>query len=132
MNLFNGRLGGTPEAVGTFSLTLRLQSGSQSLSVPVQLTVAAPPITLDDVVGQLLKLGTRLTPDEVRYFDLLGNRNNRLDVGDFLAWVRATGVKPSADMMARVMTGSGVRDLGSGPVIPGPQTPVPVPQRAQP
>ncbi|MBI2401581.1 MAG: immune inhibitor A, partial [Gemmatimonadetes bacterium] len=92
MYLFtNGRLGGTPEALGTFDFTLSVRSGSQTVSLPMRLTVEAPVIALDAVVAQLLRLGTRLTEDEVRYFDLLGNRNTRLDLGDFLAWVKATG-----------------------------------------
>jgi len=53
--------------------------------------------------------GMTLTADEVRYFDLLGNRNARLDLGDFLAWVRATGVKPSAELLARVTAAAGAR-----------------------
>ncbi len=103
INLFtDGRVGGTPEAVGTFDFTLRVQSGSQVATVPMRLTIEAPVIALDAVVGQLLMLGARLTENEVRYFDLLGNRNTRLDLGDFLAWVKQTGVKPSGEVLARV------------------------------
>jgi hypothetical protein len=108
MYLFtNGRLGGTPEAVGTFDVTLNVRSGSQLVRVPVRLTVEAPVIALDAVVSQVLKLGAALTENEVRYFDLLGNRNTRLDLGDFLAWVQKTGVKPSAEVMARVTAAAG-------------------------
>jgi immune inhibitor A len=103
MYLFgNGRIGGTPEAVGTFDVSVNVRSGSQLVGVPVRLTVEAPVIAMEAVVGRLLKLGGVMTEDEVRYFDLLGNRNGRLDLGDFLAWVKATGVKPSAEVMARV------------------------------
>lgn len=110
INLFtDGRVAGAPEAAGAFDFTLRVQSGSQVATVPMRLTIEAPVIALDAVVGQLLKLGARLTENEVRYFDLLGNRNTRLDLGDFLAWVKKTGVKPSAEVMARVMAGPGPR-----------------------
>jgi hypothetical protein len=105
----NGRIGGTPEAVGTFDVTLSVQSGSQLKTVPVRLTVNAPVVALEAVMGQLLKLSSTLTADEVRYFDLLGNRNTRLDLGDFLAWVKATGVKPQAEVMARVTAAAGAR-----------------------
>jgi len=108
----NGRLGGTPEAVGTFDVTLSVRSGSQMLAIPLRIVVEAPVIALDAVVGQLLKLGARLTEDEVRYFDLLGNRNTRLDLGDFLAWVKTTGVKPSAEVMARVSAAAVARREG--------------------
>lgn len=110
MYLFtNGRLGGTPEAVGTFDVTLRVRSGSQVVSVPMRLAVQAPVVELGAVVNQLLKLETALTENEIRYFDLLGNRNTRLDLGDFLAWVKKTGVKPSAEVMAQVVAGAGPR-----------------------
>jgi hypothetical protein len=105
----NGRLAGTPEAVGTFDVTLSVRSGSQLVGVPVRLTVEAPAIALDAVVSQLLDLDTGLTESEVRYFDLLGNRNTRLDLGDFLAWVKKTGVKPSAEVMARVTARAAAR-----------------------
>jgi len=105
----NGRLGGTPEAVGTSDVTLSVRSGSQTLSIPMRLTVEAPVIVLDAVVNQLLKVDTTLTENEVRYFDLLGNRNTRLDLGDFLAWVKTTGVKPQAEVMARVTAAAGAR-----------------------
>lgn len=99
----DGRIGGTPEATGTFDASLRVASGSQVLEVSLRLSVEAPAVALDAAVHQLLKLDAALTAGQVRYFDLLGNRNNRLDLGDFLAWVKATGVKPSAAVMARVL-----------------------------
>ncbi len=99
----DGRITGTPEATGGFDLNLQVTSGSQVLAVPVRLSVVAPTVVLDAVVHQLLRLDATLTQDQVRYFDLLGNRNNKLDLGDFLAWVKATGIKPSAEVMARVL-----------------------------
>ena len=100
--LSDGRIAGTAEMLGTFDVTVRVQSGSQVAAVPIRLTVEAPVIALEAVVGQLLKLSTTLTADQVRYFDLVGNRNARLDLGDFLAWVQQTGIKPSAEVMASV------------------------------
>ena len=43
------------------------------------------------VVGQLLNGTGPLTPQQLQDLDQLGNNNGRFDVGDFLAWARATG-----------------------------------------
>jgi hypothetical protein len=42
------------------------------------------------VIDQLLG-GSALAADEVRFLDLLGNRNGRIDVGDARAWLHHTG-----------------------------------------
>jgi hypothetical protein len=47
-----------------------------------------------DVVAQLLGTGTPLNADQLRYLDFQGNNNNGFDVGDFKAWVDATGAEP--------------------------------------
>lgn len=44
-----------------------------------------------------------LTADQAAYLDGLGNRNGSFDIGDFLAYVRLTGVTPSAAVMAKLM-----------------------------
>jgi M6 family metalloprotease-like protein len=99
----DGRLAGIAEETGAFDATLRVASGSQQLVFPIHVVVEAPVVPLDAAVHQLLRLDSTLTEDQVRYFDLLGNRNNRLDLGDFLAWVKATGIKPSPQLMAQVL-----------------------------
>jgi len=48
-----------------------------------------------DVISQLLH-GTGLTADQVQFLDLLGNKNGIFDLGDFAAWVQATGAVPQA------------------------------------
>ena len=52
------------------------------------------PLTTADVVAQLLGTATPLNADQLGYLDLLGNNNARFDVGDFKAWVDATGALP--------------------------------------
>ena len=52
-----------------------------------------------EVVAQILQSSTPLNADQVRYLDYLGNNNGFFDVGDFLAWVKATGAPLSAVMM---------------------------------
>jgi M6 family metalloprotease-like protein len=68
--------------------------------------VSARFVALDAVVDQLLGVDSLLTTDEIQYFDDLGNRNNRLDLGDFLAWVKRADVQASAAVMARVLSAS--------------------------
>jgi hypothetical protein len=54
------------------------------------LQLGTPALSTQAVVGQLLK-GSGLTPADQNYLDLNGNRNVQFDLGDFLAWVQATG-----------------------------------------
>src|SRR5690606_3538566 len=46
--------------------------------------------------------GGGLNSQQRNAFDLLGNRNGRFDLGDFLAWVRGAGVRLSPSEMAEV------------------------------
>lgn len=98
--LTDGKLAGTPEETGTFNAELRVRSGSQTGDLPVELTVVAPAVSLEAVLAQLVGADDPLTADEIRYFDLLGNGNGRLDVGDFAAWVEKTGVQATAQINA--------------------------------
>jgi hypothetical protein len=86
-----GTIAGIPAATGRFSSVARVVSGSQQAEVSVELNVTAPSLATSTVVAQLLGTSSQLNPDELRYLDLLGNRNGSFDVGDFLAWVEATG-----------------------------------------
>jgi len=95
-----GLIRGTPEETGSSDLTLLVSSGSQSRQVPVRLSAVAPTVDLTVAVNQLLRLDTALTPEQIRYLDLQGNRNQRFDLGDFLAWVKKTGVTPPAQVSA--------------------------------
>jgi len=52
------------------------------------------PLTTADVVAQLLGVATPLNADQLGYLDVFGNTNGRFDVGDFKAWVDATGAPP--------------------------------------
>jgi M6 family metalloprotease-like protein len=99
----DGVLSGRPEATGAFPLTLKVVSGSQTLEFQTQLQVVAPALVSDDVVAHVTGVRQTLSPDDITYLDLVGNRNSRLDVGDFLAWVEATGGAVSAEMMRRVL-----------------------------
>ena len=53
-------------------------------------------VILAILTAQLLGPTSPLNADQIRYLDFLGNNNGSFDVGDFLAWVKATGAPLSA------------------------------------
>jgi M6 family metalloprotease-like protein len=60
------------------------------------------PLATADVVAQLLTGTSSLSPADLTALDLTGNNNGRFDVGDFLAWVQATGASLTAPQRALV------------------------------
>jgi len=92
----SGAITGIATATGTYQFTAEVVSGSQRAEGAFTLTVIAPTLATDAVVAQLLGGAGALTADELRYLDLLGNRNGFFDVGDFTAWVDVTGAPLSA------------------------------------
>lgn len=69
------------------------------------------PLQLADVLNKLLQHPSTLTPQEVDYLDAHGNANNpfAVDVGDFLAWVRANHIAPPAAPPAGALAVKGGR-----------------------
>jgi hypothetical protein len=88
-----GAISGIPATTGSFSATARVTSGSQTAEVVVALTVTAPALVAADVVSHVLGTRQALSADHLKYLDLLGNNSGGFDVGDFLAWVDATGAQ---------------------------------------
>ncbi len=86
-----GVVSGFAREVGTFSYTATVVSGAQTTSQDLSFSVSAPALVTANVVTQLLGPTAPLTADQLRYLDYLGNNNGSFDVGDFLAWVKATG-----------------------------------------
>jgi hypothetical protein len=70
------------------------------------------PLATADLVAQLLTGTSSLSPTDLNALDLLGNNNGRFDVGDFLAWVKATGAPLTATQRALV---AGLKPLGAWP-----------------
>jgi M6 family metalloprotease-like protein len=64
-------------------------------------TVTAGFVTTADVVAHLLGPTAPLTLSQIQALDANGNNNGSFDVGDFLAWVKATGAPPSAPLGAK-------------------------------
>jgi uncharacterized repeat protein (TIGR02543 family) len=81
-----GVVSGVPAQAGTFRYTAMATSGSLSISRGFTTQVTKPVLQPEAVMDQLLGAGS-LTPDQIRFLDLLGNRNGRLDVGDVRAWL---------------------------------------------
>ena len=86
----SGVITGIPSQVGTFSLEARVSSASLQHTDTFTVTTAAPTLVTAAVVARILN-GTGLSVGDLTYLDLLGNQNGQFDVGDFLAWVNATG-----------------------------------------
>ncbi len=100
-----GLVAGIPEETGAFLATVRVRSGNQAVDTPVSILVSAPQLVATRVVGHLVGPAARqtLTVDELRYLDLIGNRNGLFDVGDFLAFVQTAGGAVSANVMAEAL-----------------------------
>ena len=72
--------------------------------------VAQVAVDVNAAANTLLGTAT-LAPDQIAYLDARGNQNGVYDLGDFLAFVKFTGVSPSVGVM---------RALLAGPVAPKP------------
>lgn len=84
----SGRIVGVAEESGSFGITVRADVGEQFGFGAFTLQVSRPQLLLSSVVDQLLGVTGLLSEAEVRFLDLEGNRNGRLDIGDLQALVR--------------------------------------------
>jgi len=91
----DGAVSGFPRQTGNFTYTATVVSCSTT-SRTFTLSVTVPTLATADVTAQLLGPTSPLSADQIRYLDFLGNNNGSFDVGDFLAWVKATGAPLSA------------------------------------
>jgi M6 family metalloprotease-like protein len=92
----NGVVSGFPQQSGSnFSYTARVTS-CDTTSRTFTLSVTVPTLATADVAAQLLGPTSPLNADQIRYLDFLGNNNGSFDIGDFVAWVKATGAPLSA------------------------------------
>src|SRR2546427_2289082 len=91
----SGVLSGFPRQKGDFTDTATGVS-CNTTSRAFTLSVTAPTLVTADVIAQLLGPTAPLNADQIRYLDFLGNSNGGFDIGDFLAWVKATGAPLSA------------------------------------
>ena len=93
-----GVVSGFPRQSGNYSYTASVSSCDTS-SRAFTLSVSVPTLATHDVVNLLMGLASPLTADQIRYLDFQGNNNGSFDIGDFLAWVKATGAPLNAAAM---------------------------------
>jgi len=97
----------TSAATGFLTWAGDTVSKSATITLPMSrpYTVRAmflPPLSTADVVAQLLSGTSAVTAVQLADLDQLGNNNGAFDVGDFLAWVQATGAPLTAQQRAPV------------------------------
>jgi hypothetical protein len=97
LDSLQGQIAGVPALAGRYSLRVGVFSGPFAGERDFEIEVSKPTLTEAAVIDQLLGGQAALTPDELRFLDLLGNNNKRLDVGDIRAWYLDSGkLRPSA------------------------------------
>ncbi|HSJ05159.1 MAG TPA: putative Ig domain-containing protein [Longimicrobiales bacterium] len=105
LDSLTGALGGIMEGAGTWHFTVQVRADDLAASRAFRLDAAKPLLQPLAVLDQLLGAGA-LTPNDVHFLDLLGNRNGRLDVGDVRAWlVDASHLTPAETAALRQVVG---------------------------
>ena len=104
----SGVVSGFPRQTGNYTYTATVVS-CDTKSRTFTLSVTAPTLATADVVAQLLGPTSPLNADQIRYLDFLGNGNGGFDIGDFLAWVKATGAPVSAAALQALQRKGGGR-----------------------
>jgi hypothetical protein len=82
-----GVIAGVPEASGNYPLTIRIDTGGPG-SADFVLNITRPDVSAAAAADHLLGGSGQLTPDQLRFLDLQGNRNGRFDIGDLRALIR--------------------------------------------
>lgn len=100
----SGVVSGFPQEAGNFSYTATVVS-CDTKSKAFTLSVSTPTLATADVTAQLLGPTSPLNADQLRYLDFLGNNNGFFDIGDFLAWVKATGAPLSPAVLQAARKG---------------------------
>lgn len=90
-----GVVSGIPSETGVFTFLVRAEAAALAGERFYTILVVAPTLVAADVADAVLGVGGLLSESELRYVDLLGNRNGMLDIGDFRAFLQATGVIPA-------------------------------------
>ena len=101
LDSLTGVLSGEASATGSFRFTARARSDDVVVQREFRIEIAAPVLTAGAVLDHLLSVG-HLSATELRYLDLLGNRNGRLDVGDVRAWLLAASPAGADELRAAV------------------------------
>src|SRR6267378_220560 len=102
--VFGSWSGGQPR---TFSYTVSAAPETLTVTLPMGRPYSVRAVFLEtfstaQVVAQLLTGSSTLTVAQLGDLDQLGNNNGAFDLGDFLAWVQATGAPLTAEQRALV------------------------------
>jgi len=89
----SGVLTGTPTRKATYDFVVKAVNGARAGFGRFSITVGdSPPVQVTvEAISDALMGGAALPAATVQYLDNLGNKNGRLDVGDFRAYLRSQG-----------------------------------------
>lgn len=97
LDSLHGVLAGVPAETGSFAFRVRVEAVvSNPVETDVTLDITAPTVDPTEAVAQLLGDSASLSPDQLRYLDLLGEPNGVLDVADVRALLVAMGRLPQS------------------------------------
>jgi hypothetical protein len=85
-----GIVAGTPTQAVQARFVVSASTEISSATKVVRVLVAKPLLQQEKVLEQLLGSGT-LSSADLKFLDLLGNRNDRFDLGDVRAWLIDSG-----------------------------------------
>jgi hypothetical protein len=95
-----GELSGVPHHAGSYTFSVRAQSGDRFGFARFTITVADLSFSIEDAINALLG-GPALTPANAQFLDQHGNQNGILDAGDVRALLRARALLPSPPTRAQ-------------------------------
>ena len=95
-----GVLSGIPAQDGAFPVSVRGDAASKSGFGSFTITVTEPTVVVQAAATHLLG-GTPVDSVQQRFLDLQGNQNGKFDIGDFRAYLRATGQLPLLQALIR-------------------------------
>ena len=99
-----GALSNFPTEAGMFQFRVRAEAATRLGEKDYSITVTQPTLVVGNVADQLLGVAGVLTAEELRFLDLQGNGNGTFDVGDFRAFLVASGVLGASVAADRVLS----------------------------
>jgi hypothetical protein len=98
----SGTLSGMPERKGSYQFTLRASDALVSAEQTFTIQVGQPVIAAGEVMNHLF-VGGKLSASEIKFLDLIGNRNGSFDIGDVRAWLIDNGQLPAGAATANAV-----------------------------
>lgn len=89
-SIFDGHLNGAPLEMGTFTVKIRaVDDGGLDVETELTLDVGPPGVDMEQLAGPFLGGQPTLSGFQRQFLDRFGNGNQRYDIGDLRAFVRA-------------------------------------------